>query len=71
MLNIYDLLTNSLSVTFLNEPEFISLHTVKWFEVLLSSIILFNIVCIQLKDFKYFYQTQMILLSINHLFAYS
>ena len=36
ILNIYDLQANNLLVTlFLNEPEFICLNTVKWFQVLL------------------------------------
>ena len=34
---IYDFLVNSLLVTFLNDPEFICLHTVKAFQVLLSN----------------------------------
>ena len=39
----------------LNEPEHICLHTVKWFQVLLSTqIILFrSFVCTQLNGFTY------------------
>ena len=39
----------------LNEPEFICLHIVKWFQVLLF------IICAQLNGFKYCYLTQIIL----------
>ena len=34
---------NGLLVTCLNEVELIYLHTVKWFQVLLTQVILFNI----------------------------
>ena len=34
---MYDLLTNSLKVTVLNEPELICLHRVKWFQDLLCN----------------------------------
>ena len=40
---------NSLLVIFLNEPVFISLCTIKWFQVFPF------IACIQLNAFKYFY----------------
>ena len=41
-LYIYDLATNSLSVTLLlNEPELICLHIVEWFQVLLSNTSIF------------------------------
>ena len=33
---------NSLWVTFLNDPELICLHIVRWFQVLFSNIISFN-----------------------------
>ena len=60
ILNIYDLSTHFVD-TFLNEPGFILLYTVKWFEVFLSntniSIYYSAFVCTQLNGFKYFYVT--------------
>ena len=49
--------------------------TVKWFQVFLSninnSIQYISFVCLQWKDFKYFYLTLIILFNTIHLFAYS
>ena len=54
----------------LNKPDsFVCLHTVKWFQVLLSTTNSF--ILLQINGFKYSYQTQIILFSINHLFAHS
>ena len=36
MHSINDLLANNIQVTFLNKPELICWHTVKWYQVLLS-----------------------------------
>ena len=57
----------------LNTPEFICLHTAKWFQEFLSNmnnsiIIDESFVCTQLKGFKYFYRTLIILFDITNLF---
>ena len=54
---------------FLNETEFICLHTVKWFHVLLSDITSF--IFPQLNGFKYCYLTLVILFNIIHSIAHS
>ena len=57
-----------------NKSEFICLHTVKWFQVLLAntnnSIQHFSFVCTQLNGFKYCYIIE-IQFNICHLFAQS
>ena len=47
---------------FLNEPELICFHTVKWCQVLLSNTNSF--ICTQFNDFKYYYLTLIILFNI-------
>ena len=50
---------NSLYVTFLIKQGLICLHTVKWFEVLISNTNSF--ICSQLNGFKYCYLTLIVL----------
>ena len=56
-------------ISILNKLELICLHTVKWFQVLLSNSYNFisyeSFVCIQLNGFKYCYLTRIILSYIN------
>ena len=64
-----------LYITFLNQPEFFFLHTVKWFHLFISdmnnSIDYNSFVCTQQNVFKYCYLTLMIQLNISHLFIHS
>ena len=62
-----------LLLTFLNEPKFILVHTVKWFQVLLcitnNSFKHHSFVYTQLNDQTLLFQT--IQFSISHLFVHS
>ena len=64
-----------LLITFLNEPEFICLHTVKWFQVFLSntnnSINYYSFISSQLNGSKYCYVSLTNQLNIGHLFTHS
>ena len=58
-----------LLITFLNEPKLIFLHTIKWFQVLLTMQLNISKLFTQLNDQTVLFQTTQF--SISHLFAYS
>ena len=64
-----------LLITFLNEPEVIFFHIVKWFQVLLCntnySLQHYSFICSQLNGSKYSYVSLTIQLIINHLLTNS
>ena len=59
-----------LLITYLNEPEITSFHTLKWFQVLLSnknnSVYYESFFCTQLNGSKYCYVSQTIQLNTSH-----
>ena len=61
-------------VNILNKPELICLHTVKWFQSLISngnnSIYYESFVCTQVNGFNYCCLTLIILFNITHLFTH-